>query len=77
MKTHRHRVIRCIAAIFAAESAWWLCGLAGLWANGTKTFASFAVFALCVVGLNRLYTAMIDLLLIAATPTRQPVVTKT
>jgi hypothetical protein len=72
MKIQRYRMIRCIAAICAVESAWWLCVIGGLWPNGTKSFASFAVFALCVVGFDRLYTAIIDLFLIAATPTGQP-----
>jgi hypothetical protein len=76
VKIQRYRMIRCISAICAAESAWWLCVIAGLWPNGTKSVASFAVFALCVIGLDRLYTAIIDLFLIAATPTVQPMLGK-
>jgi hypothetical protein len=72
MKIQGYRMIRCIATICAVESAWWLCMIGGLWPNGTKSFASFAVFALCVVGVDRLYTAIIELFRIAATPTGQP-----
>ncbi len=75
MKFQRYRIIRFISSICAVESAYWLCLTAGLWQSG-KSIASFAIFALCVVGMDRLYALIIDLLRIAVAPTAQPLAGK-
>jgi multisubunit Na+/H+ antiporter MnhE subunit len=66
-RLRRQRVIRSLTAIPSVMLAWWLFDLAGDWSHG-YSISQFFGFLFCVLGIDRIVKATVDLLVIALEP---------
>jgi hypothetical protein len=66
MKHTKQRLTRLLAASASVALAWWLFDLAG-WSHATS-LSQFFGFMFCVLGIERVMSAVIDLVTIALTP---------
>lgn len=66
-KTRRRRVIPLLTTTVSFALAWWLFDIAGNWSQG-YTASQFFCFSLCFLGIERIVSATIDLLVIAFEP---------
>ena len=67
MRRRDLRPTRLITAIGSAMLAWWLLDVAGLWSHQTS-FSQILCFMLCVTGIDRIMSFVIDLVTIAFAP---------
>jgi hypothetical protein len=67
-KRTRQRLTRVLTAIPAPVLAWWLLQATGVWSSGASP-SHFFLFLFCVLGVDRILSAAIDLVTIALAPT--------
>ena len=66
--THaKQRLSRSLIAITSVTLAWLLFDLAGVWSQA-RSITQFLCFMFCVLGIDRVMSAAIDLVTIAAAP---------
>ena len=68
MDVSRKPPVRGIIAALAFGTTWWLTLGTGTWPNGLRSLPSFLLVLLCVVGLDRIYSGVVDLVAIALRP---------
>ena len=67
-KRTQQRVTRILPAIASFGLAWWLFQTTGGWSRATS-LSEFLLFLFCVLGIDRIVSAAIDLVTIAFGPT--------
>ena len=66
MKRRRQSMIRSATTFASVLLAWWLLDLAG--ARGSHSLAQFLCLLFCVLGIERIASAVVDLTAIAFEP---------
>ena len=64
MRHRGQRLVRGIVALISFALAWWLLDTTGNWPN-RQSFAQFLLLFLCVIAIDRILSAAIDLTVIA------------
>lgn len=64
----RQRAIRSLTAIASLMLAWWLFDLAGYRPFGSLSVSQWLCFSLCFIGIDRIVSATVDLMVIALEP---------
>ena len=67
MKHIKQRLTRSLTAIPSVALAWWLFHLAGDWPRAAS-LGLFFIFLFCVLGIDRVVSAAVDLVTIALAP---------
>ena len=67
MKRTRKRLTRSLTAIPAVALGWWLYRAAGDWSH-TISLSQFFLFLFCVLGIDRVVSAVVDLVTITLAP---------
>jgi hypothetical protein len=67
MKRTRQRLTDALTASASVALAWWLFHIAGDWSS-TTSLSQFFLFLFCVLGIDRVMSAAIDLVTIAFAP---------
>ena len=65
MKRRSQRPIRLVVAIASVLLGWWLLDSAGDWSHESYSVAQFFCFLFCVLGIQRIASAAVDLAVIA------------
>jgi hypothetical protein len=58
----RQRLIRGIVGSMSAGCVWWLFYLMGAWTSESRSPVRFVCFFLCILGLDRLLGAVVEVL---------------
>jgi hypothetical protein len=67
MKATRQRLTRLLTAIPTVVLAWWLFEAAVGW-SGAMSLSQFFLFTFCLLGIDRVVRAAVDLVTIALAP---------
>jgi hypothetical protein len=65
MKRRGQRLVRFFVALASVEIGWRLFDFAGDWAHGSYSVAQFLCFLFCVLGIQRITSAAVDMAIIA------------
>jgi hypothetical protein len=60
----RLRLIRGLVGSASAGCAWWLFYLMGAWTTASRSSIMFLCFFLCIVGIDRIVGASLDVLML-------------
>jgi hypothetical protein len=61
MKVQRFSWFRFLVFACASGTVWWLSTLVGIWPNGPQSISAALVFLLCLLGAERLYSALLGI----------------